>query len=167
MIILAVDVQYDGDGPGSTAKVAGMTCEGWSGRTIKEAQVFPMENIAAYEPGAFYKRELPCILRVLDFLQTPPDIIIVDGYVDLGPDHPGLGRHLFNALGGKTPVVGVAKTAYVGAPHVEVSRGSKKPLYVTAAGMDVNEAANNVQMMHGPYRIPDLLKAVDGLARRP
>lgn len=100
-------------------------------------------------------------------LKTQPDIIIVDGYVDIAVDHPGLGRHLFNALGGKVPVIGVAKSAFFLAPHVEVIHGntSRKPLYVGSAGIDITVAVDGIKRMAGPYRIPDLLKSVDSLAR--
>ena len=42
--------------------------------------------------------------------------------------------------------------------------GSKSPLFVTAAGMDVAEAARHVEGMHGKHRIPTLLGWVDRLA---
>ena len=35
---------------------------------------------------------------------------------------------------------------------------SRCPLYVTAVGMDLAEAAGHIQAMHGPYWIPTLLK---------
>jgi deoxyribonuclease V len=125
-----------------------------------------MTDVAPYEPGAFYKRELPCILALLERLKAQPDIIIVDGYADLGVEHPGLGRHLFDALGGRVSVIGVAKTAFKAAPHVEVIRGkSTKPLFVTSAGMDIDVAVESIKAMYGKHRIPDMLKAVDGLAR--
>src|SRR4051794_26506122 len=62
--------------------------------------------VAPYEPGSFYKRELPCLLQVLARVQTPLELVVVDAYVDVTPGHPGLGRHLFEKLG--LPVVGVA-----------------------------------------------------------
>jgi deoxyribonuclease V len=43
--------------------------------------------------------------------------------------------------------------------------GSARPLYVTAAGLSADEAARRVRDMHGPYRIPTLLKRVDQLCR--
>lgn len=102
-------------------------------------------------------------------MKNPPDVIIVDGYVDLGVGHPGLGRHLFNAIGGMVPVIGVAKTSFHDAPHVELLRGrvATKPLFITQAGMGMDAAIKGIQQMAGPFRIPDLLKAVDKLARRP
>ena len=165
-MILAVDAQYNGDGV-TTGKVAGVLCEGWDFPDIIETHVFHVTDVAPYEPGSFYKRELPCLKAVLTRLKgNLPDIIIVDGYVDTSPGHPGLGRRLFDELEGKVVVIGVAKTAFYGAEHVEVLRGtSQRPLYVTAAGMDVSEAAERVRAMQGKYRIPEMLKTVDSLAR--
>jgi len=48
-----------------------------------------------------------------------------------------------------------------------VRRGeSGSPLFVTAVGIDVALAAQEVRRMHGPYRVPTLLRAVDQLARQ-
>ena len=77
----------------------------------------------------------------------------------------GLGAHLHASHG--VTVVGVAKTRFASATDaVSVCRGgSRSPLYVSAAGMAPAEAAKLVAAMHGPYRVPTLLKAVDALAR--
>jgi hypothetical protein len=96
--------------------------------------------------------------------------VIVDGYVWLGPgNRPGLGAHLYKALYEKIPVIGVAKSIYSGATSARpVLRGrSRRPLYVTAAGMDSLVAAEHVRTMHGPHRIPALLKRADELCRSP
>jgi deoxyribonuclease V len=129
---------------------------------------------APYRPGEFYLRELPPLLDVLSRVTTRPELVIVDGYVWLGPDKPGLGARLHAALGGQVPVVGVAKTAWRGSATSGQNRvvaihrgGSAKPLYVTGAGIDVADAARLVASMHGEYRIPTLLKVVDRLTRRP
>jgi deoxyribonuclease V len=127
---------------------------------------------AAYEPGAFYKRELPLIVAVLNDLEHRPRLVIVDGYVWLddagGPGgRPGLGAMLHRALGERIPVVGVAKTMFAGAAAgLPVVRGeSERPLYVSAVGMEAMEAARCVQGMHGHHRIPTLLRLVDRAAR--
>jgi deoxyribonuclease V len=79
---------------------------------------------------------------------------------------PGLGGHLHAALGGGIVIVGVAKTAYRGGVALAITRGqSQSPLFVTAAGLDAARAAELVRAMHGPFRLPDLLKRVDLLAR--
>ncbi|HYH68074.1 MAG TPA: endonuclease V [Urbifossiella sp.] len=120
-------------------------------------------TVADYEPGSFYRRELPCLLGVLA-LGPRPDVVVVDGYVWLAGDVPGLGAHLHAALGGV--VVGVAKTRFASAAAVEVCRGaSRSPLFVTAAGAAAEVVAAWVAKMHGPYRVPTLLKRVDALAR--
>lgn len=125
-------------------------------------------GVAAYEPGRFYKRELPCLLAVLGQVSEPLDLVVVDSYVWLDDeDHPGLGAHLYRALDGRVPVVGVAKTRYASATTARaVQRGvGHNPLFVTAAGVDVGQAAAWVQAMHGDCRVPTLLRRVDRLAR--
>ncbi len=90
----------------------------------------------------------------------------MDGYAWLGPDRPGLGARLFEALGSNIPVIGVAKTYFQGSRAAAVRRpGSERPLFVTAVGVDLATAAGQVESMHGPYRIPTLLRRVDQLAR--
>jgi deoxyribonuclease V len=47
-----------------------------------------------------------------------------------------------------------------------VLRGnSARPLFVTAAGIEVTEAAATVVAMKGKFRLPDVLRRVDALAR--
>lgn len=94
----------------------------------------------------------------------------MDGFVDLGrAREAGLGRHLYEMLGKKIAVIGVAKTPFRGTPpDCEILRGtSRKPLYVTAAGIEAESAKSLVQRMHGRGRLPTLLKHVDRLGRRP
>ena len=123
------------------------------------------EDIAPYVPGEFFRRELPCILAVIGQIKETLTALVVDGYVRLR-DGPGLGQHLYDHYGQKIPVIGVAKSYFHDAPAVEVFRGgSRRPLYVTAAGIDVNRAAEHVRGMHGPNRIPMLLKRVDQIGR--
>jgi deoxyribonuclease V len=163
-MIAAVDVCYSETG----ATAGGVLFTHWtSEQPARELQVF-IEQVQPYEPGSFYKRELPCLLELLEPVNDRVETIIVDGYVWLGPENrPGLGAHLYETLGEQTPVIGVAKSIFGGATNAEaVLRGrSKRPLFVTAAGMDPLIAANNIQGMHGPHRIPTLLKRVDQLCR--
>lgn len=90
-----------------------------------------------------------------------------DGSDASGSGEPGLGAHLYEALGRHTPVIGVAKTSSAGSSFaVPVLRGtSQVPLYITAAGLPAEEAATYVKRMHGAYRIPTFLKRVDRLCR--
>jgi deoxyribonuclease V len=49
---------------------------------------------------------------------------------------------------------------------IDVVRGaSARPLHVSAIGIDPREAAARVRAMHGPYRIPTLIRRADALAR--
>lgn len=64
-------------------------------------------------------------------------------------------------------MIGVAKTAFLGASHaIRVYRGgSRRPLLVTAAGLAPADAADLVRTMAGRHRIPDALKRADTLSR--
>jgi len=89
---------------------------------------------AAYQPGQFWRRELPALRAVCGGVPGMA-LIVVDGYVDLDPaGRPGLGAHVHAEFG--VPVIGVAKTCYRGAAHAaQVRRGrSLRPLYVTRRG---------------------------------
>lgn len=160
--IVCVDVDYRPD----MAVAAAIWFRGWEAEKAEAQAVVGFHGVAPYEPGAFYRRELPCLLGVLR--EGPfADLVIVDGYVSLDEGRAGLGAHLHHALDGRTPVVGVAKTRYRSANEaIEVLRGeSASPLFVTAVGIDVSVAAEAVKRMHGPHRVPTLLRSVDQLAR--
>jgi len=105
---------------------------------------------------------------VLAELPARPELVIIDGYVHLDASgRLGLGGHLFDALQREVPIVGVAKTTFrTATTAIPIVRGSgSKPLWVSAAGLDVHTAATHVASMHGPYRLPTLLREVDQLAR--
>ncbi len=163
-MIVCLDVAY-GDG---AAYAAGITAREWTDASAVEERVIQVPIVQPYEPGQFFRRELPCLLAVLKTL-LPVDVVIVDGYVWLGDgSKPGLGAHLYQALGERTPVVGVAKTKFKGADCAsEVIRGkSTRPLFITAAGMSLESVAEHVCSMHGRYRIPTLIKRTDRLCRQ-
>jgi deoxyribonuclease V len=163
-MIAATDVHYQK----TLAVGAAVLFSRWDAPTANREVRSTLSPIEAYQPGCFYKRELPCILVLLRMIDDPLEAIVVDGYVWLDAmDRPGLGAHLYRTLDDRTPVIGVAKNPFKGAVHAaEVYRGrSQKPLYVTAAGMDQVAAAENIRRMHGSNRIPTLLKRVDRLCR--
>jgi deoxyribonuclease V len=110
---------------------------------------------------------LPCLLAVLGKVGVLVETVVVDGYVWLSRDaKPGLGAHLYESLGRTIPVIGVAKTQFLSAPAACVKRGhSDKPLFVTAAGIDLEMAARYIEGMHGEHRLPTLLRRVDRLCR--
>ena len=166
-MILATDTYYHTDG---TAKAVGILFRDWTDAAPVQTIEVDIPDVAAYEPGAFYKRELPCILAVLKQCQLSLiQAIVIDGYVVLNDsDKPGLGVYLYEALGQQIPVIGVAKTSFhENTIHVaEVLRGdSANPLFITSIGMELPLAADLVRNMYGPYRMPHLLKLLDGVTR--
>lgn len=162
-MIVAVDVDYRSD---AVVAAAVGFAEWTDAHALVEVSVTSDAPPAEYEPGQFYLRELPHVHAVLAGLDARPHVIVVDGFVWLGPDRRGLGAHLHQALGEAIAVVGVAKNPFTGAQAIEVVRGSSaKPLFVTAAGIDAREAAEHVRHMHGEHRIPTLLRRVDQLCR--
>jgi len=162
-MIVALDVQYDD--AQSKATAAAVVFERWTDAAPFMEYTAVVENVQPYVPGEFFRRELPCLVAVISKIQEPIDLLVVDGYVRLD-DRPGMGEHLFEHFEGRVPVVGVAKSRFHGAVGVEFFRGgSKSPLHVTAIGCNIAEAAEHVLTMHGPHRIPTLLKRVDQLAK--
>ncbi|HEY3449870.1 MAG TPA: endonuclease V [Myxococcales bacterium] len=165
-MIAVLDVHY----PETGARAACVVLEAWDSASASEERVVTLEVVEPYVPGQFFRRELPCLQAVLSVIRAHASTVIVDGYVWLDRQgRPGLGAHLFEALGKAIPVVGVAKAAFGEAgtsAAVEVLRGqSKRPLFVTSAGIDASEAAAKVKAMAGPARLPWALGQVDALSR--
>jgi len=166
-VIACVDVDYREDRDPPQAVAACVVFDGWAAEAPAEEQVETIDQIAPYVPGQLYRRELPCLLAVLRRVTRPLEMIVVDGYAVLDArGRPGLGAHLFEALNRRTPVVGVAKNFFRDSAAIEVHRGdSRRPLYVSATGLDPRVAAAGVARMSGPHRLPTLLKRVDRLCR--
>lgn len=161
-MIAAIDVDYSDSAGARTAAVIFADFE--DSKPYAEYRI-DLRHIAPYVPGEFYRRELPCILELLSQIKEKIDTVIIDGYVSLG-ERPGLGMHLSQAMNHSVTVIGVAKSKFEGSDPKEVIRGnSKNPLYVTSYGIDSDVAAQKIQSMHGPYRIPTLLKRVDRLSK--
>jgi deoxyribonuclease V len=162
-MIAITDVHYHPD----RAVTALVLAAGFGEALPVAERILELPGAAPYQPGEFYRRELPALLAILSEPPLPPGTtIVVDGYVWLGEERPGLGAHLWRALGERHAVVGVAKTRFTGAAALEVLRGrSRRPLFVTAAGLAPAEAAAGVAAMHGADRVPTLLTRADQLAR--
>ncbi|MFG1491665.1 hypothetical protein ABMA58_20600, partial [Oceanospirillum sp. HFRX-1_2] len=66
--ILAVDVQYQAgvNDLSDTAYVAGVLFSGWQAEQADAEYRCRVSPVAEYDPGAFYRRELPCILQLLE-----------------------------------------------------------------------------------------------------
>lgn len=160
-----VDVHYHED----RALAACILFKNWSDSIAASQFHTTISKISPYMAGKFYLREMPCILKVLEHVNADIDVLIIDGYVWLDNRHsPGLGAHLYGELHGGTPVIGVAKSQYRRSEDAEkVVRGqSKKPLYITAVGIDQIIAASCIKKMHGEFRIPTILKKVDQISKK-
>ena len=158
-MFVAADVHYL---PSGGARAAAVVAADPAFSRLAGERTVVVADVAPYQPGQFYLRELPPLRAVLDGLS----LLVVDGYADLDPDgRPGLGARARDEFG--VPVIGVAKTPFRTATHaIAVLRGtSARPLYVTAAGMPRAEAASLVRQMAGRHRLPDALRRADTLAR--
>ena len=159
-MILAIDVHYKTD----YAKCVGVLFN-WTDETPQRIITEKVFDVAPYEPGQFYKRELPCILKVLEHCNLYElKAIIVDGHVYTTPDTFGLGGHLWEALNQAVPVIGVAKSGFAHNKSMvaELLRGdSLKPLHISAIGIDLNLVVEHVKTMHGEFRMPTILTIMD------
>jgi deoxyribonuclease V len=166
-MILALDTYYQNN----KAKTVCIRFPNWTDEHPANVLTEELDRVEEYQPGAFYKRELPCILSILKktTLQNT-EAIIIDGYVlldDTGKH--GLGGYLYEALDREIPVIGVAKTNFANNTlhKGEVYRGdSQRPLYITTLGIPLETACTYIRSMHGAYRIPTLLKTLDTLTRQ-
>ena len=162
-----VDVDYVAAPSGMAASAACVVAERWTDAVPSETHKVDIAKVQPYAPGRFFERELPCILAVLPRVHAAIEAVVIDGYVHLdAAGTPGLGAHLHASVTGRFAVIGVAKTPFGdGTFAAPLLRGtSKRPLFVTAIGIDVDHAVRLVASMHGPHRIPTLLGWVDRLA---
>src|SRR5262245_10181018 len=94
-VIVCLDVDYRAD----SVVAAAVGFAAWTDAAPALELVVKSDGAPAeYEPGQFYRRELPHLLAVLALVVPPPELIVVDGYVWLAPNRPGLGAHLYDAV---------------------------------------------------------------------
>lgn len=163
-MILAFDTHYFEN----KAKTVCLVFNNWQDSERKQIYDEILIGIEEYKPGSFYKRELPCILSLLNNIKTEIKnitAIVIDGFVILNDQNKfGLGGHLHYQLDSCIPIIGVAKSGFHDNKKnvKELFRGeSKKPLYITAIGMELNTAFEHVKSMDGSYRMPTLLQILD------
>lgn len=161
---LVACVHYHGEG----AVAAAVAFDEWdapeASRTFT-SRVAQVEKPSRAKPDL---RALPCLLRLLQEHALKPDVILIDEPVHLdAADTPGLGLHLYDALGGQVPIIGVSNPAKPAMPaQFEVFREEEsRPVIVTCVGIDLGAAKVRVRTMHGKRRVPTLLKLAARLAR--
>jgi deoxyribonuclease V len=74
-MIACVDVHYRD----ASASAACLVFADWANELVVERATVNLDQIAPYEPGQFFRRELHCILAVLGTLKSSPRIIVIDG----------------------------------------------------------------------------------------
>ena len=165
-MIVVIDVHYRGN----EAKIVCLEIDNWTDNISSKTHIVYKYDVAEYESGAFYKRELPCIINIMEFVDLEMvECIVVDSYVYLDDDgKKGLGYYVYEHFEGKIPVIGVAKTSFHNnTKNVRpILRGSSlSPLYVSSIGIDLDVAAQQVVSMAGEFRMPMLLKLLDTLTK--
>lgn len=165
-MILAFDTYYyDGK-----AKTVCLEFTEWNQSDNFKIHTEIIDNVEEYIPGEFYRRELPCIMSLLNqFDLKNIKYIVVDGFVYLDDEKKyGLGGYLYEKLNKEIPIIGVAKTNFASIEKEKrtLLRGdSKKPLFVTAIGIELDDAFRKVESMAGEFRMPTLLKEMDRLTK--
>ena len=161
---LTASIHYHGDG----AVAAAVAFDEWD---APEASRTYTSRVAQVDKPSRAKpdlRGLPCLLLLLQEHALKPDVILIDEPVHLdAAETPGLGRSLYDALGGQTAVIGISTKSMPGMPaQFEVFREEEaRPVVVTCVGIDLGAAKVRVRTMHGKRRIPTLLKLAARMAR--
>lgn len=153
---------------GAQAQAAAVAFDAWDSPEPTKTYLSHIAHVEKATRRELDLRELPCVMQLLREHKLEPELILIDGFVHLDADEtPGLGQHLFHALGSTTPVIGVSKTGQPGlSAQFEVMREEEtKPLIVTCAGVDIGAAKARVRAMHGRKRVPTLMKLVARLAK--
>jgi deoxyribonuclease V len=161
---LLVAVQLDG----AQANAAAVAFDAWDEAEATKTYFSRIDQVGKAVRGELDLRELPCVMQLLSEHKLEPELILFEGFVHLDADDtPGLGHHLFQALGGKVPVVGVSKKSLPGlSAQFEVMREEETPpLIVTTAGLDIGAAKVRLRSMHGRKRVPTLMKLATRLAK--
>lgn len=161
---LAVAVHLDG----AKAQAAAVAFEAWDSPEAVKTYLSHIAHVEKPARGELDLRELPCVMQLLREHKLESELILIDGFVHLDANEtPGLGQHLFHALGGRTPIIGVSKASRPGlSEQFEVMREEEtRPLTVTCAGIDIGAAKARLRAMHGRKRAPTLMKLVARLAK--
>ncbi|WP_343695711.1 endonuclease V [Flavobacterium sp.] len=165
-MILAFDTYYFDN----KAKTVCLEFNNWNEDKNFKIHSEIIDNVSEYIPGEFYRRELPCIISLLNQIDLENiEAIVVDGFVYLDDEKKyGLGGHLYEKLNKQIPIIGVAKTNFASIEKNKkpLFRGdSIKPLFITSIGIDLQDAFQKIESMAGEFRMPTLLKELDRLTK--
>ncbi|MGC4099712.1 endonuclease V [Ferruginibacter sp.] len=164
-MLLAIDVHYRD----AFAKAVGVLFN-WDSNRPEQIIIDNITGVEEYVPGEFYKRELPCLLKIIEQVKTDDlEAIIIDGYIYVDNNGSlGLGGILYETLNKSVPVIGVAKTSFLKNKETVTAllRGeSKNPLYISVIGYPIEAAVEKIKNMKGEFRIPAILKELDRITK--
>src|SRR5256885_13696781 len=126
---LAVGVHYLGDG----ALAAAVAFDEWDAPEASRTFTSCVAHVDKPARGKPDLCELSCLVQLLREHALEPDAIVIDGPVHLdAAETPGLGRSLFDALGGRRIIKKKSTRSMPGMPaQFEVFRGEEaRPLIV-------------------------------------
>lgn len=160
-MILSIDVDYRND----YAVAVGIEFNDWNDKTPSNIYYSKCYEYGEYISGQFYKRELPCIKALINEHNLSPSLIIVNGYVYLEDNKPGLGYYVYDTY--NVPVIGIASKPYKNPidKYIIYRGNSKTPIYISSVGMPIEEAKVKIRNMYGKYRMPYLIKLTDTKTR--
>ncbi len=153
------------------ANIAGITFSDWKSPIVISSKKIIKNDIETYNPEELYKKELSCLLELLQTYELSEiNTIIIDGYVYAdGNKKQETGAYLYEALDKKIPVIGISKIKryeYNLVTKIVFRGDSSDPLYITSVGIDEGYAAFMIKNMHGELRIPTLLQEAEKLSKR-
>ncbi len=153
---------------------------------LVETAIAQIPTTFPYIPGYLSFREIPAILKVMEQLQTIPDLILCDGQGLAHPRRFGLACHLGVLL--DIPTIGVAKSLLIGkheilpaekgswTPLVDKdetigivlrSRTNVKPIYVSIGHkISLLTAKDYTIKCLTKYRLPETTRWADKLSRK-
>lgn len=181
--ITGVDVGYSRPLGLSVATVAVLA---FPSLELVESAVATTPTPFPYVPGLLSFRELPPILKALDRLSEPPEMILVDGHGRAHPRRFGIACHLGLWLG--IPTIGVGKTRLCGEYEepgstkgslsglldgnelvgvVLRTRTGVRPVFVSVGyGMPLEACVNWTRAVTPRYRLPEPIRQAHNLAAR-
>jgi deoxyribonuclease V len=122
-----------------------------------------------YIPGFRTYRELPCMVKAFNNLQTPPDIVLIPGH---GIAHIRLGLASHFSLSTKIPSIGIGKSLLQGevkgqdiflnnkkVGKVLITKKGSRPLYVSPGDLISINTAHKVckGLIKPPHKLPEPL----------
>lgn len=180
--IAGIDVAFPGGGAVTRAAVAVLS---FPDLAVAETAVVEQPTRFPYVPGLLSFREAPAVLAALETLETPPDLLMVDGQGLAHPRRLGIACHLGLLTG--LPAIGAAKSRLVGT-HDEPgparaaraallhagevvgtvlrTRAGVRPLYVSVGHRLSLEAAVEWVLACAPrFRLPEPTRLADRLSK--